>query len=112
MRTNEKLIAVLLAGPLMLSGCAGQPGRQPQVSHGSLEQSQIEMRVLDTVDGPAEAAYDPAERTVRLTVYVEDVDDVSADQSDAIRRTAEEAVADEGVSVVVELSDETPPGPE
>lgn len=82
------------------------------MSQGSLEQSQIEMRVLDTVEGPAEAAYDPAEKTVRLTVYVEDVDDVSADESEAFRRTAEEAVADQGVKVVVELSEETPPGPE
>lgn len=64
------------------------------------------------VGWPAEAAYDPAENIVRLTVYVEDVEDVSADESEAIRRTAEEAVADQGVKVDVILSDETPPGPE
>ena len=112
MSRHGKLIALLLAAPLFLSGCAGPAGDPPAASQGSLEQSQLEMRVLDTVDGPAEAAYDPANGTVHLTVYFDDVDDVSADEVDEIRRTAEEAVADQGVKVVVEPSDETPPGPE
>ena len=112
MSRNGKLIAVLLAAPLLLSGCAGQPGGPPDASQGSLEQSQLEMRVLDTVDRPAEAAYDPATGTLRLTVYVDDVDDVAGDQVEEIRRTAEEALAEQGVKVVVELSDETQPGPD
>lgn len=112
MRRNGRLIAVVLAAPLVVSGCAGQAVGPPAASPGSREQSQLEMRVLDTVDRSAEAAYDPAAGKVRLTVYVDDVDDVSADEVEAIRRAAEEAIADQGVRVVVELSDETPPGPE
>jgi outer membrane biogenesis lipoprotein LolB len=102
-------LGVLAASLLVLSGCSGTTGGRPEITQGSFEQSQIELRVLETVTGPAEAAYNPDDRTVYLTIYVEDVDAVSDSELASLRDTALQAISGEGIAVVVELSEEDPP---
>jgi len=98
----------VLAGVLVLSGCAASQGERPEIRHGSVEQTQIELRVLDTVDGPAGAAYMPEERTVYLTIYARDKP-LTDDGVEAARRAAESALEGEGIAVVVELDYGDPP---
>jgi hypothetical protein len=105
-----KRIAVLAALPFLLSGCAGQPGGEPEISHGSLEQAQLELRVLDTVAGPAEAAYVPADRTVYLTVYVDDVGEMTEADIEAVHDAAAAELAGDRIEVVVAVDDGTVPG--
>ena len=93
---------------LVLSGCAASPGEGPEIRHGSVEQTQIELRVLATVDGPAGAAYIPAERTVYLTIYARDTPLTDAGVQ-AVRKAAESALEGEGIAVVVELDYGDPP---
>ena len=101
----------ILAGLLMLSGCASGPGDGPDIEQGSIEQTNLELKVLDALGEdapPAGARYSPAEEVMYLTLYVRD-DAMTDDEVDALRQQVEDVLETDGIRLEVELDEGPPP---